>query len=126
MKISCKPLLAAFVAAAAVNLGGVLLFFDPIARADSPGAPVVPPAVAFFIYVVLAVALFDWVARQMRNAYKAAFVIAASQFILVNVDFVLTGKRGVMTGVASTVLIAATWICVAVAYAYFIRQSKSQ
>ena len=77
------------------------------------------PAVGLFVYVFLTVMLFDWVARQMGNAYKAAFVVGASQFLLVNVDFVLSGKRGLMTAGASTILIVLTWGSVAFVYSYF-------
>jgi len=62
----------------------------------------VHPAVGLLVYVSLSVALFVWVARQLGNPYKAAFVIGASQFVLVNVDFVLRGDRGLMTAGAST------------------------
>jgi len=119
MKRNWQAIFSAFVAASVVNLGGVLLFFDPIAKSDSADGPIVAPAIGFFVYVILSVALFDWTARQVRSAYKAAFIVGASQFILVNVDYVLAGKRGIMTGAASTVLMIATWICVALAYSYF-------
>lgn len=121
MKRRWKALLASAVAATVVNLGGVLLFFDRVARADSPAGRIVHPAAGLLVYVVLTVALFDWTARQMRNAYKAAVVVAASQFLLVNVDYVLAGKRGLMTGAASTLLMVITWSSVAAAYSYFIR-----
>lgn len=119
MKSDWKALLAAFIAASLVNLAGVVLFFNPIAANNVPAGPIVPPTAGFFAYVALSVGLFDWTARQMQNTRKAAFVVAASQFILVNVDFVLTGKRGLMTGAASTVLMVVTWTCVALAYSYF-------
>jgi len=115
-----KARLAAFLAAAVVNLVGVLFFLDPIAESDTlPAGPIVPPALGLLVYVVLSTALFDWTARKMGNAYRAALTIAISQFIVINVDFVLSGKRGLMTGAASTVLIFVTWGCVALAYSYF-------
>ncbi len=120
-----KALIAAFIAAGVVNLGGVLLFFNPIAQSDTFGEPIVPPIIGFLVYILLSVALFNWTARQLRNAYKAAFVVAASQFILVNVDFVLAGKRGLMTGMASTVLLIVTWASVAFVYSYFVRWEDS-
>ncbi len=119
MQFRWKPILAAFIVASVVSLAGVIFFFEPIARADKPEGPIVPPAIGFFVYVALSIALFDWAARQMQNAYKAAFLIAASQFILVNVDFVLAGKRGLMTAAASTLLIAITWASIAAAYRFF-------
>ena len=120
-----KAFLAAFVVASVVNLGGVMLFFGPIAKADAPSGPLVPPIIGFLVYVILSVMLFDWTARQMRSAYKAAFIVGASQFLLVNVDFVLAGKRGLLTGAASTVLMVVTWGCVAFAYSYFAGWNKT-
>jgi hypothetical protein len=81
----------------------------------------VHPAVNLLVYVGLTVALFDWTARQMRSAYKAAFVVAAAQMFLVNVDYVLSGKRGVVTAGASTVLMVVTWLAVAAVYSRFVR-----
>ncbi len=117
-----QAILAAFVASGVVNYVGVLFLLNPVAEADSAGEPLVAPAVGFFVYVLLTIALFDWAARQMDSAYKAAFVVGAAQFVLVNVDFVLSGKRGLLTAGASTVLIALTWGTVACVYAYGVRR----
>lgn len=121
MMLRRKAFFAAFITSAVVNLVGVLFFFEPIARHDSPGAALVHPAVNLLVYVGLTVALFDWTARQMRSAYKAAFVVAAAQMFLVNVDYVLSGKRGVVTAGASTVLMVVTWLAVAAVYSRFVR-----
>ena len=121
MKNRWKSILAAFFATSIVMLAGVLLFFNPIAKMDSTSGPLVPPAVNFFVYMILSIWFFDWVAHQIRNAYKAAFIIATSQFILVNIDYVLSGKRGLMTAGASTLLLILTWGCAAIAYSYFTR-----
>jgi len=102
-------LAAAGVAAAIVTFVGVVHFFEPIAAADAPGPPPVPAALGFLVYVVLSVLLLDWVSAQVGRPIRAALVIAASQIILVSVDFVLRGERGVATGVASAVLILVTW-----------------
>lgn len=47
---------------------------------------------------------------------KAALIIAASQIILVSVDFVLRGERGIATGAASAVLILVTWTVMGAVY----------
>ena len=120
-----KSITAAFVAAFVVTLAGVIFFFGPIEQADTTSGPLLPPAIGFFIYVALSISLFGWVVRQIGNPYKAAFVIAAAQFILVDVDFVLRGQRGLMTAAASTALLAATWFAVAFAYSIFARKRES-
>ena len=121
-----KAILAAFVAASVVNFAGVMFVLNPVAKTDSAGEPLVSPVVGFFVYVLLTIALFDWAARQMSNAYKAALVVGASQFLLVNVDFVLSGKRGLLTAGASTLLIILTWTSVAFAWAYFVGRVETK
>ena len=81
----------------------------------------IPPIVGFVTYIVLCVALLHWASQHLRNAYKAAFIIGTSQFILVNVDYVLIGQRGLMTAAASTLVLAATWFFAAYAYTYFVK-----
>jgi hypothetical protein len=109
-----KQLLGALIAAVIVNLVGVLFFFEPIADGDTLRLSV-HPLVAFTVYVVLSVTLFDWAARQMSSPFKAAFVVAAAQVILI-ADFTLSGKRGPMTFAAGAVLIIVTWVCVSFVY----------
>ncbi len=65
--------------------------------------------------MILCGLLFDLTAREMSNPYKAAFVVGASQIVL-NVDLVLQGDRGVHTGAAGTVLLVVTWLCIAFVY----------
>ena len=110
-----KARIGALIAAAVVNLLGVVFFFRPIAEQDRPGAPLLPAPLAFLVYVVLCVALFDWLARGLRSPAKAAFAVAACQYALV-VDLTLRGERGVMTAAASAVLLAVTWVPVAWIY----------
>ena len=109
-------LVATAVVAAIVTFVGVFYFFEPIAAADSPSAPPVPAAVGFLVYILLSVLLLDWVSRQIGRPVKAALIIAASQIILVSVDFVLRGERGIATGVASAVLILVTWTMMGMVY----------
>ncbi len=121
MHFQWKTFLAAVLTSIVVYLVGVVWFFDPIAKADTAAAPLLHPALSLLVYVVLTVALFDWTARQLHHAYKAAFIIAVSQFLLVNVDFVLTGKRGLVTAGASTLLMVVAWTCVAFIYRHSVR-----
>jgi hypothetical protein len=120
---------SAFVAtlaiAAIVNYVGVIHFFRPIAMADSVANPPVPAGVGFFVYVVLSVLLLDWVSRQIGRPIKAALIIAASQIILVSIDFVLRGERGIATGVASAALILATWSVMGAVYGAVLSDRKS-
>ena len=116
MKRRIGALVATAAVAAIVTFVGVFYFFKPIASANPPSAPPVPAAVGFLVYIILSVLLLDWVSRQIRRPMKAALIIAASQIILVSVDFVLRGERNIATGAASAVLILVTWTTMAAVY----------
>jgi hypothetical protein len=106
-------LAATAAVAAIVNFVGVIYFFKPIATADSAASPPVPAALGFLVYIVLSVLLLDWATRQIGRP-----------FILVSVDFVLRGERGVATGAASAVLILVTWTLMAAAYGAILPETK--
>ena len=117
-------LLATAAVAAIVTFVGVFYFFQPIASANPPSAPPVPPAVGFLVYIILSVLLLDWVSRQTRQPMKAALIIAASQIILVGIDFVLRGERSIATGAASAVLILVTSTAMAAVYRALLPDTK--
>lgn len=75
-------LLASTMTMFAVTLFGVL-WFRPIAEADAAGAPLLLPSLNLLIYSVLSIGLFGGVVRCTKRHYMAAFVIGASQYILV-------------------------------------------
>jgi hypothetical protein len=50
--------------------------------------------------------------------------IALAQFALVNVDHVLSGKRGLATAAASSIILFVSWSAVAAVYAWL--RSKSE
>lgn len=106
---------AAALVAVAVNFFGVVFFFRPIAEADSVGGALPPPAIGFLVYVLLSVLVLDWAIQRFGQPVKVALVIALSQIILV-IDLVLRGERGLATGAAGSVLILVTWITMGFAY----------
>lgn len=108
-------LVATALAAAVVNFFGVVYFFDPITAADSGGAPIVPSALGFLVYVLLSVALLDWASQRTGQPVGSGLVIGFSQIILV-VDLTLRGERGLATGAAGAVLILITWTVMGMIY----------
>jgi hypothetical protein len=118
-------LAATALVAAIVTFVGVLYFFEPIASAAPPSAAPVPAALGFFVHIMLSVLLLDWVSRQIGRPVRAALIIAASQIILVSVDFVLRGERGIATGAASAVLILVTWTMMGVVYRAVLPDTRS-
>lgn len=61
------------------------------------------------------VLVLDWAIQRFGQPVKVALVIALSQIILV-IDLVLRGERGLATGAAGSVLILVTWITMGFAY----------
>jgi hypothetical protein len=84
----------------------------------------VPAAIGFLVYIILSVLLLDWVSREIGRPMKAALIIAASQIILVSVDFVLRGERAIATGAASAVLILVTWTMMGAIYRAVLPDTK--
>lgn len=105
----------ATLAALAANFFGVVFFFRPIAASDTPSGELLPPVLGLLSYVLLSVAVLDWACRRFGHPIRIALVIAASQIILV-VDLVLRGERGVATGAAGSALILCTWLAMGFVY----------
>jgi hypothetical protein len=117
--------LATFVTMCVVTLFGVLLWFQPIAQsAKPPGVPLLSPALNLPVYALLSVLLFDWTARRTGSPWAAAFVLGASQYILV-IDLTLRGERAIATAGASAVLLVVTWASVAFVHSVVARRGRS-
>ena len=103
------PALGAFLSLFIIYLVGVIFFYGPIAAEAAPGTPLVPAFVALLVSTILFVTLFVWIAGEMGNPLKAALAVALSQLLLVDVDYVLTGRRGLVEATASAVLLFVAW-----------------
>ena len=110
---------AAFFTLAAFYLAGVLLLLDPVRGVDAPSAQLLPPPLAFVVAITVYIALFVWIERMIGAPFRAAMVIVLSQMALVNVDFVLSGKRDVATAATSTLILFVSWSAVAWVYGRF-------
>jgi hypothetical protein len=120
-----RAIFGAFLTLAVLYLAGVVLLLDPIAAGDAPTGPLIPMPIAFVIAIAAYVALFVWVEKRMPGPFSAAMAIAFSQFALVNVDYVLSGKRGLATAAASTVILFVSWSGVAAVYAWLCSKSEA-
>ena len=107
----------AVIVGGAVTVVGVVFVFDPVVATEGPVTAPVPAPVALLVYLVLSVALFDWLERRTGSLLLAAAAPAAGQIILVDVDFYLRGERGLAVVLVSALLILATWGSIAGVYA---------
>jgi drug/metabolite transporter superfamily protein YnfA len=115
-----QRLIALFLTMGVTTIVGVVIFFRPIADADTASTAWSAP-IALAVYAGLSVLLFDWAAQRLRNSFAAAFVIAAAQFIFI-VDLLARGERGVLTAAAGTLLLVITWSSVAFVHSRLARR----
>ena len=101
-----------------ITLAGVFLFFQPIAESDDT-VLILPPA-AGLIYLFLCACIYLWAFNQIRSSYKAAMVLALPQIALI-IDLLLRGDRGLLTTVAGSGLLLATWLITAAVHSRFHR-----
>ncbi len=116
MRVHIPSVVAAFLTLAAFFLVGVLLLLDPVRAGDAPSGPLLPLPLGFVVAITVYIALFVWIERVIGEPFKAAMVIVLSQMALVNVDFVLSGRRGVATAAVSTLILFVSWSAVAWVY----------
>jgi hypothetical protein len=116
MRGHVTSVVAAFITLAALYLAGVLLLLDPVAAREVAYVHLLPLPLAFLIAIAVYIALFVWFERVIGDPFKAAMAIVLSQMALVNVDFVLSGKRGIATAAASTAILCISWSAVAWIY----------
>ena len=109
-------LLGAFLVLSVGYLAGFYFFGHLFAPEAGTGRPPVPFFPAFAISNTLLVIFFAWVTQQMGSAFKAALTIAVSQFLLVDVFYVMTGSRSAVAGAASTLVYLYTWPLVALTF----------
>ena len=123
MRVHIPSVVAAFLTLAAFYLIGVLLSLDPVRAGDAPSGQLLPLPLGFVIAIAVYIALFVWIERMIGEPFKAAMAIVLSQMALVNVDFVLSGKRGIATAAASTLILFVSWSAVAWVYGRLKRKS---
>lgn len=68
MKRNRKALAAAFATAGVVTLGGVVLFYRPVAEADGGPDAILSAPLVLLTCVGLCLALFHWLAVEMSSA----------------------------------------------------------
>lgn len=101
--------LGAYLAVSILQFVGVVYVYRPFAGAEPAGEPLVPRALGFALSMALLVLFHDWVTVRVRSPLTAALIIAVSQVLLVDIDYVLSGERSVAAGAASAVVLLASW-----------------
>ena len=111
-----KPIIGAWATGSVVGYVAVTNFFNP-AMPD----PAFQPLVADFIvstalYQIMAVLFFDWAVQKTGQAMHTAWVIAISQILLVDINYVMIGRREMEPALISLVVIFVLWTAIAFVY----------
>ena len=115
-----KPIIGAGFAGAVTSYFAVTVLFNPaMANAGSSPAfePLVPNMVASMaLYWIVAVVFFDWAVQKSGQAMHTAWVIGLSMILLVDVNYVMVGRRELTPALISVVTILVIWSGVAFVY----------
>ena len=104
-----KPILCATAVGTAIGHLGTTNFFYPAMNAVGSGPPF-PPLIendllASFVYVLIAVVFLDWVVQKAGRPMFNAMVMAVSQILIVDVNYVMIGRRALEPALISVVII---------------------
>jgi hypothetical protein len=83
--------------------------FTPTLSADAvaaaAAAAMVPAYAGWVVSSVISAFVISWVTGMTGNGVKSGLVIAVSQIVLVDVNYVLNGRRALATAAASAVVL---------------------
>ena len=108
-----KPIIGAWATGCVIAYVAVPNFFNP-----AMPEPAFQPLVANFLvstvlYQIMAVLFFDWAVQKTGQAMQTAWVIAISQILLVDINYVIIGRREMEPALISLVVIFVLWTAIA-------------
>ena len=105
----------------AVLTGGVITYFtgqylfNPAMPAP-PFEPMLGPIVLRVVYWAAVICFFDWAVQKTGKTMLTAMVIAISQILLVDFNYVLAGRRAIEPALYSVGTLFVVWAAVAFVY----------
>jgi len=111
-----KPILGAAVTGGLVSYFAVQFLFNP-AMPDPAFEPIVGNLIASTaLYWIVGSVFFDWAVQKMGKTMSTAMVIALSQILLVDFNYVIVGRRELEPALISVGIILVIWASVAFVY----------
>ncbi len=111
-----KPIIGAWATGFAIAYVAVPNFLNP-AMPDPAFQPLVTNfIVSTALYQIMAVLFFDWAVQKTGQAMHTAWVIAISQILLVDINYVMIGRREMEPALISLVVIFVLWTAIAFVY----------
>ena len=111
-----KPILGATAAGSVIGYFGTQNFFFPAMPEPAFAPMIASPLMASVVYMLIVVLFFDWVVQKAGRPMFNAMVIAISQILLVDVNYVMIGRRALEPALVSVVLILVSWAGIAFVY----------
>ena len=110
-----KPIIGAALTGAVIAYLGTQFIFNPAmpAPAFEPLLPIFASLAVFWIVMSL---FFDWAVQKTGKTMLTAMVIALSQILLVDFNYVLLGRRELQPALYSVGIILVLWAAIAVVY----------
>ena len=102
--------------------GGVLTYFavenlfNPAMPEPAFEAVLANPIAGSVVYWIVAILFFDWAVQNTGKTMLTAMVIALSQILLVDVFYVIVGRRELQPALISVGIILVIWAAVAFVY----------
>ena len=110
-----KPIIGAALTGAVIAYLGTQFIFDP-AMPEPAFEPMLPIVASLAVFWIVMSLFFDWAVQKTGKTMLTAMVIALSQILLVDFNYVLLGRRELQPALYSVGIILVLWAAIAVVY----------
>ena len=111
-----KPIIGAWATGSVVAYVAVTNLFNPAMPAPAFEPVITDVMLSTALYQIIAVVFFDWAVQKTGQAMQTAWVIAISQILLVDINYVMIGRREMEPALISLVVIFVLWTAIAFVY----------
>ena len=115
MGVRIKPIIGAALTGAVIAYLGTQFIFNP-AMPEPASEPMLPIVASLAVFWIVMSLFFDWAVQKTGKTMLTAMVIALSQILLVDFNYVLLGRRELQPALYSVGILLVLWAAVAVVY----------
>ncbi len=115
MGVRIKPIMGAALTGAVIAYLGTQFIFNP-AMPEPAFEPMLPIVASLAVFWIVMSLFFDWAVQKTGKTMLTAMVIALSQILLVDFNYVLLGRRELQPALYSVGIILVLWAAIAVVY----------
>ncbi len=115
MGVRIKPIMGAALTGAVIAYLGTQFIFNP-AMPEPAFEPMLPILASLAVFWIVMSLFFDWAVQKTGKTMLTAMVIALSQILLVDFNYVLLGRRELQPALYSVGILLVLWAAVAVVY----------